>query len=51
MTKIPRKFVEKEGVIWKNFCNCNFFCFPMDFELFERFQVKPKWVQFCAHLC
>jgi hypothetical protein len=23
--KIRRKFVEKEDVIWNNFCNCNFF--------------------------
>jgi hypothetical protein len=23
---------------------------PTDFELFERFQVKLKWVWFCAHI-
>jgi hypothetical protein len=23
----------------------------MDFELFKRFQIKLKWVQFCAQLC
>ncbi len=40
MRKIPRKFVEKEGVIWNNFCNCNFFWFSSDFELSKRFQVK-----------
>jgi hypothetical protein len=49
--KNSRKFGKKEGVIWNNFCSCNFFWFSTDFELFERFQIKLKWVQFFAQLC
>jgi hypothetical protein len=40
--KIFRKFVENEGVIWNNFCNCNFFWFSTDFEIFNRFRVKSS---------
>jgi hypothetical protein len=44
--KIPGKFVEKEGVIWNNFCTYNFLRFSTDFELFQRFQVKAGLTRF-----
>jgi hypothetical protein len=38
--------MEEEGVIVNNFCNYNFLRFSMDFELFQRFQVKDGLTRF-----
>jgi hypothetical protein len=46
LRKIPEKFVEEEGVIVNNFCNCNFLIFSTNFELFQRFQVNAGLTKF-----
>jgi hypothetical protein len=42
--------MEVEDVIWNNSFNYSFLRFYMDFELFQRFQVKGWFAQICAHL-
>jgi hypothetical protein len=41
--------MEKEGVIWNNFYNCNFFLFSLYFELSKRFKVKVGLTEMCSY--